>query len=316
MYTDPGLCPNVHLRLEMIRFIAMWPSTFLEDATSGQAVVKGLVNTIPYVDPVVDIRVSILYPLAKVLNTLHQYLHFFDVAEAAVHQVKNMKAGPELIFFHRLIGLFSRMAELAGFLLQKGVASAAETEVAYFKIFGAFGLLLSVSATAEAYRYPGLSQVAATSLVSVASSLVAVRGDLLLKAGGSFPRLVVSLDSIFMVLYIQSNYSPLWRVLQQNHAEVLNNIKKEAVEFGGFFHHFPELCEDSSSNYPEDFVDSVTQAVMEAPVLLHSSNMVVDESTLIHLLLVSPTDPFTRVPLDHGSYSRLPQLKDKIDSFP
>lgn len=54
---------------------------------------------------------------------------------------------------------------------------------------------------------------------------------------------------------------------------------------------------------------------MESPVLLHSSKMVVDDSTLVHLLLVSPSDPFTRCPLDIGSYSRLPNLQADIAAW-
>ncbi|KAK3891833.1 hypothetical protein Pcinc_004303 [Petrolisthes cinctipes] len=64
------------------------------------------------------------------------------------------------------------------------------------------------------------------------------------------------------------------------------------------------------------FVDGVTQLMMESPVLLQTSQMTVDETALVYLLLQkSPRCPFTRTTLDQHSFCRLPELQLEIHAW-
>lgn len=66
---------------------------------------------------------------------------------------------------------------------------------------------------------------------------------------------------------------------------------------------------------PEEFVDSLMQTVMEDPVILPSSKMVVDRSTIMHHLLQSSTDPFDRSPLDASQLKEDTELKQRIQQW-
>ncbi|KAK3891837.1 hypothetical protein Pcinc_004307 [Petrolisthes cinctipes] len=67
---------------------------------------------------------------------------------------------------------------------------------------------------------------------------------------------------------------------------------------------------------PERFVDGVTQLMIESPVLLQTSQVTVDETTLVYLLLQkSPRCPFTRTTLDQHSFCRLPELQQEIHAW-
>ena len=48
---------------------------------------------------------------------------------------------------------------------------------------------------------------------------------------------------------------------------------------------------------PDEFLDPLLATVMEDPVLLPTSNIIVDRSTIITQLLSTPIDPFNRKPL-------------------
>ncbi|KAK3890980.1 hypothetical protein Pcinc_005147 [Petrolisthes cinctipes] len=64
------------------------------------------------------------------------------------------------------------------------------------------------------------------------------------------------------------------------------------------------------------FVDGVTQSMMESPVLLQTSQVTVDETTLVYLLLQkSPRCPFTRATFDQHSFCRLPELQQEIHNW-
>ncbi|KAK3891846.1 hypothetical protein Pcinc_004316 [Petrolisthes cinctipes] len=55
---------------------------------------------------------------------------------------------------------------------------------------------------------------------------------------------------------------------------------------------------------------------MESPVLLQTSQVTVDETTLVYLLLQkSPRCPFTRTTLDQHSFCRLPELQQEIHAW-
>jgi hypothetical protein len=48
------------------------------------------------------------------------------------------------------------------------------------------------------------------------------------------------------------------------------------------------------SDAPEEFLDPLMQEIMKDPVLLPSSNMILDRVTIMKHLLSDETDPFNR----------------------
>ena len=62
---------------------------------------------------------------------------------------------------------------------------------------------------------------------------------------------------------------------------------------------------------PEEFVDPITQDIMDDPVLL-PSRTICDRSTITRHLWSQPTDPFTQMPLKAEQLVDVPALKEKI----
>lgn len=73
----------------------------------------------------------------------------------------------------------------------------------------------------------------------------------------------------------------------------INKISVKALEFIDEATNEEELFEDA----PSDFFDPITSTLMRDPVVLPSSNVTVDRSTIARHLLSDHTDPFNRSPL-------------------
>jgi len=66
---------------------------------------------------------------------------------------------------------------------------------------------------------------------------------------------------------------------------------------------------------PDEFLDPIMGEIMKDPVLLPSSQMVVDRLTIIKHLLSDDTDPFNRSKLTKEMLEPQPDLKQKIEEF-
>ncbi|KAG7172447.1 E4 ubiquitin-protein ligase UFD2-like 6 [Homarus americanus] len=316
VFSHPEMCPNFHLRLEMIRFIGMWPQEDFRDKRVGQQVAAGLVSTTSRLE--LDHlmhnynQCSLMYILNKVLELLNTYGHLHIIAATALRQVKNLQVGPEVQCLARLVEVASqRVVQLlnwykGGFLSTTEVLARCEKTLVFIR------LLLTGSGVKAAYESPGLAQTAATSLLTATSSIVSAAFTLQSQDPNGYHWLIGLVDTVFFTMAVQEKPQSVMAVMRRNHGQCFSAINQQAADSGYPLYHLPRPCEEQTDNCPEMYIDSVTQQVMEAPVLLKSSKMIVDESTLVHLLLVSPTDPFTRCPLYPGSYTRLPHLRDEI----
>ncbi|OMH85981.1 E4 ubiquitin-protein ligase UFD2 [Zancudomyces culisetae] len=69
------------------------------------------------------------------------------------------------------------------------------------------------------------------------------------------------------------------------------------------------------TDVPEEFLDPLMYTLMTDPVMLPTSNMVVDRKTIKAYLLNDPRDPFNRMPLDYCDVVEIPDLKRRIVEF-
>ncbi|XP_069180518.1 uncharacterized protein [Procambarus clarkii] len=317
LFVDPNLCPNPYLRLEMLRFIGMWPMAYLRDSTSGRKAAAGLVATSAYLDIdnliASELEISVYHHLVKVWNSLNIYGHLNVVAEAAIDQVRSLIIGPEVSFLNNMLQLLMQTAaeiprRYATY--SNGIYHAAKS---FQNIVYLFQLFVTTKPIIEAYDCPGLTQTAAVSLFTITFHIITMSSTFAVIRRldvGLLLRLFPSLDD----LYKKVSSTHISRVLRIRYAELLSSLNEKVAVTGFHFNNFP-TPEESTEECPEQFVDKLTQVVMEAPVLLQSSKIVVDESTLVRLLLESPSDPFTRCPLDPGSFSRLPDLQADIAAW-
>lgn len=66
---------------------------------------------------------------------------------------------------------------------------------------------------------------------------------------------------------------------------------------------------------PEEFLDPIMSTLMSDPVLLPSSKMIIDRSTITRHLLSDQTDPFNRAPLTMDQVVPNKELKSQIEAW-
>lgn len=66
---------------------------------------------------------------------------------------------------------------------------------------------------------------------------------------------------------------------------------------------------------PEEFLDPIMSTLMTDPVILPSSRVTVDRTTIARHLLSDQTDPFNREPLTMDQVKTDEQLKAKIEAW-
>lgn len=238
LFSDHKLCPNVDLRLEILRLISIWPGHYLQDTVSGKQVAAGLVNMSTYLNlnhhrfVTGGSRTSLFYPLHKVLIHLHKYGHLNDVVVTAVRQVRNLQVGPEVIFFNRLVLLLTQETEETQKMYLKLNMSASNTASTYYAIVHLLQLLVAAQPTMSAYACPGLAQAAINSLVTITTSFVAVSNMLRVEDQNTYSHLVSNIDNIYQVWSVLGKSSYIYRVLISNYAQSLANINLERQSLG------------------------------------------------------------------------------------
>jgi len=70
--------------------------------------------------------------------------------------------------------------------------------------------------------------------------------------------------------------------------------------------------EEELGEIPDEFLDPLMSTLMEDPVILPSSKITVDRSTIMHHLLQNSKDPFDRAPLDASMLKEDTDLKKRI----
>ncbi|KAF9194266.1 hypothetical protein BGZ51_000426 [Haplosporangium sp. Z 767] len=73
--------------------------------------------------------------------------------------------------------------------------------------------------------------------------------------------------------------------------------------------------EEELGEIPDEFLDPLLYTLMEDPVLLPTSNISIDRSTIKSHLLSDTTDPFNRMPLKIGDVIENVELRDKIQAW-
>lgn len=73
--------------------------------------------------------------------------------------------------------------------------------------------------------------------------------------------------------------------------------------------------EETFADAPDEFLDPIMSTVMSDPVILPSSRVTVDRSTIARHLLSDQTDPFNRSPLTMDQLKPNTELKERISEW-
>eukprot|EP00727_Mastigamoeba_balamuthi_P005555 m51a1_g1619 hypothetical protein (1130) ;mRNA; r:224458-228807 len=76
-----------------------------------------------------------------------------------------------------------------------------------------------------------------------------------------------------------------------------------------------EVLEEMLGDIPDEFVDPLMGQLMTDPVLLSTSQMIVDRSTIARHLMTNNLDPFSRTPLTIDQVKPVDDLRERIQAF-
>ena len=119
--------------------------------------------------------------------------------------------------------------------------------------------------------------------------------------------------------YKYANFSRAKRLVEST-----GKIEIENTDFNNFLKFVEKLKENERKikeeeiNYddaPEEFCDVLTTLLMNDPVKLPHSNVILDRKTIETHLLSDPTDPFNRTPLTKEMLIPCPELKARIQEY-
>lgn len=313
------LCPNNNLRLQLLRFLEMWSDADFRDY--GEKVAKGVVSLgaclrVEHLIP--GFYSSLTPPLTNVLQRLQRTGFLGPLGQRARSQLEALQVEEEARWLGVMAELCAQMAEVVGATRIGDERHALMTLMMLDRALRILQILTSSDTVRAAFASPGLAQVVAAVLVRVTRMAVGdVPGflgadrvcykDILLKVG----KILAS----FRSAGVPGRHAVL-DVLRRDHGSHIAHVAAKLEQVGLSLPDLPTPDADAEDPpYPEEFLDSVTQDLMEAPVRLGSSGMVVDEATLIHLQLVKPLDPFTRRPLAKDTHARLPHLQERLTAW-
>jgi ubiquitin conjugation factor E4 B len=118
--------------------------------------------------------------------------------------------------------------------------------------------------------------------------------------------------------YKIENFEKVLRIYQRGKIKI---DYEELVKFQKMTEILKEIENEMKSKFinyddaPEEFIDPITTQIMSYPVMLPSSRVIVDRSTIETHLLSDPTDPFNRTKLTIEMLVPVEDLKLKIDEY-
>ncbi|KAK3849825.1 hypothetical protein Pcinc_043433 [Petrolisthes cinctipes] len=317
VFSDADFCPNYNIRLDLLTIICTWEQF---EANEGKSVLSGLMQLSVYLDadehlvPNAGVP-SLEVPWFAVMCNLSKGEHLNDIYKKALIQMETLSVGGEARWLNRVVELVSARTEVAKKRLAVGWLRASDALLVLESSLVLLAIFVFSSRSIETFSCRGLLQVAAVALIKITTSIVDMIPSLRTYIYRCM-KMVDTVDHILKVVITCPRLQSLVSTLRKDHGEELDRISQHTYRMGIPLQFLPEAIDDDTTiNCPERFVDSLTFSVMEAPVLLKTSQVTVDEATLLYLLLQEPSlCPFTRTPLHHDddSFCRLPDLQHEI----
>lgn len=100
-------------------------------------------------------------------------------------------------------------------------------------------------------------------------------------------------------------------IIQPNDVECLIQIIAHAKNAKISFQNLEDLADSA----PQEFLDPIMSTIMRDPVLLPTSDNIVDRATIYQHLLNDETDPFNRKPLTVKMLQPVDELKSRINAW-
>lgn len=305
VFCNRYLCPNPHLRREMMRFMVLWPDKVLRDPVLGFEILHAMVlltSRLKMQDMLPQGRPSLSGPFACLLQNFHR-LGFLEVlAVQACMQVTRLHIGAEARFFAHVVRLLGEKAKVLRHMCHNASLSYLVVMEEYRHLLDTLTVLVVSDSSKIVFKLPGLRQVAAIAIAATTINLYKSSTRLAAADEARFKKLKEQLNGLLL-----SVNKILGKELMTNHGRTLLRAAQLADEAEFPLHDLSVLLlYEVPEGCCERFLDTVTGKVMEEPVRLISSQTVMDMSTLVGFMLFSVSWPCTI------AYILLTELKREI----
>ena len=124
-----------------------------------------------------------------------------------------------------------------------------------------------------------------------------------------------------ILIHILSKCNYINMVYYKKLLNIITKDKCEETHVSFRFKHMIQLIDEqrnkniTKKDIPNKYIDPITCEIMENPLKLPASTMVVDRLTIMNILQDSKLDPYSRTELTEEMLINMQELKDEIDSF-
>ncbi|MPC42092.1 hypothetical protein E2C01_035708 [Portunus trituberculatus] len=289
------ICPNPILRVEMLRFIAMWNLSDIMDAELGNNAIFGLMCNAIHIKAkhlIPRRRAGMLSPLRSVLQQMQAAGLLGHLMLRSCSYMKRLVVGHVERSLTYLMVLLGNTARRVLWLCGRGDLTPVRSVEKLTDIMEILRLLVATQPNMELFEEPGLCQVAATTIARTCCCIVRIPD--VPEASQTLAKLVREMDSIFLTLMVFQKKGTIMKELQCYHARSLSFIDTKIKELQLAAFCLPEPVR-ASQDVPEMFRDNLTGRLMDAPLQLMFSGHIVDRCTLLLLKLATTVDESTGI---------------------
>ncbi|XP_050723185.1 uncharacterized protein LOC127001960 [Eriocheir sinensis] len=309
------LCPNALLRLELLRFVAMWDVMDMMEPYLGFFTTRGLLHNALHLSasrllPVG--REGLLGVLRTVLYDLHVANRLGPLVARSCRRIEALEVRHNDKVLAHLVQLMGKAAERLRWMRRKKIKSSRKTIAEFIEIVRILLLLTAVPPYLKLYDLPGMCQLAGGAVATTLRCIVLTPVDA--EANGHLKSLLCDVDEYFLCLGTHQSRGTLLEDLRRHHGRALTQFSERMLRHGCQPSYVPQPLEERRPCVPR-FMDGMTKRLMERPVRLEAVDGVVDCSTLLRFMLVQEIDPWTGRPLEDLAYTPLDGLRDEIRAW-
>lgn len=310
---SPVSCPNVFLRLEMLRLIAMWtPEDFINDEEFGSHAAAGIMHHI------LDLKVTFLLPkghtgllwsLKKSLQLLQDSGYFRAYVMRSYTFLKNLIVDRIEQSMAYLIVLMGRAAKRVLRLRHSGDLTPVGTVDQLTSILRILRLLVATPRNMEPYEQPGICNLAATAIARTCRCIMLIPDAPVSRR--IYAKLVLEVNDFFLAMDKFQVKGTIVEELRRYHCRCLSFVAARMKKLGFTELTLPEPLHEARQDVPWNYIDWRSGRIMETPLRI-TTGEVIDRSTLLVLMLSAPFNKQMHLPLQDLTFEPMPELHQEI----
>lgn len=311
-YNPPALC--VH----MLSIVAMIDRTdLIMEQELGRVIALGVIGVAKYMDVETLLptnKPGLLWPLKHLLQAVHWASHLQPRARLSCQDAKCILLGPDTRNFAQFAFLMRDAAKRVAWLREGGYFSSGAAVRHFSYIIQVMRVLFALPPVQQLFELPGMAQIAASAIITTCHRITTMESSDE-KEKHRMMKLLNEVDAFFQDLWNHQITGGLVTELKRYRGQRLSFIRNMMKKWGHPSGYIiaPEAEEDKENpkDFPQHFIDQLTGRIMQTPVLLPNSGMVMDSSTYICQMLAAAPDPLTGRPVE-VLFERLMPLEYEI----